>query len=227
MKYRPQERSRSRVKWPAPLAVIGRSIVEWWDTWLDYEIITLAWVFAQVTIILGPPATFGMYYVANTMAREGQALGIKGMIEGARMYFGKALLWGLLNWAAMLLAYVNFTFYSQISSWWGAAAEVLVTFIFVLWLVTQFYAVPFFMEQTEPKILLALRNGLFTALASPGFTFVLMLFVLLLIGLSAGLIIPLFLGAPGLIATLGTRALFNRLVKFGLKKDDPDPRDIR
>ena len=83
------------------------------------------------------------------------------------------------------------------------------------------------MEQVEPKVFLALRNGLFLSLATPFYTFVIMLVVVLLIAASAMFVIPIFLGAPALIAALGTRALFDRLIALGLKKPEVDPREVR
>lgn len=216
----------SNIKWLASWRTIGRGVVEWWDAWLDFEVITLVWFFAQLTVVLGPPATFGVYYVANVMAREGEALGVKGMIQGARMYFGKALLWGLINWLALILGAVNLYFYSQVASSWGLAAEFLVLSLVALWLITQFYAVAFFMEQTNQNVFLALRNGLYLALASPFYTLMLLVVVLLLIGLSLAFVIPIFLGSPALIAVLGTRALFDRLIALGLKKADVDPKEV-
>jgi hypothetical protein len=216
----------SNIKWPASLRTIGRGVVEWWDAWLDFEVITLVWFFAQLTIVLGPPATFGLYYVANVMAREGEALGVKGMIQGARMYFGKALLWGLFNWLALILGGVNIMFYYQVGTGWGLAAEFLVLSLVALWLVTQFYAVAFFMEQTNQSVFLALRNGLYMTLASPFYTLILMVVVLVLIGISGAFVIPLFLGSPALIAVLGTRALFDRLIALGLKKPEIDPKEV-
>lgn len=227
MKKSPTRERTSNIKLPASIKTIWAGILDWWDSWLDYEVITLVWFFAQVTIILGPPATFGLYYVTNIMLRDGEALGLKGMIKGARMYFWKALLWGALNWLALFLGAVNLYFYLQVDSTLGLVAEMIVVVTMAMWLVTQFYAVPFFMEQVEPKVFLALRNGLFLSLATPFYTFVIMLVVVLLIAASAMFVIPIFLGAPALIAALGTRALFDRLIALGLKKPEVDPREVR
>ena len=222
------ERSTAFKKLPASFQTIARGVVDWWDGWLDFEVITLVWFFAQVTIILGPPATFGMYYVANKMLRDGEALGVKGMFQGARIYFGKAMLWGLLNWLALLLGAVNLVFYYQnLDKVWGLAAEFLILILLALWLMTQFYAVPFFMEQVNQSVFLAIRNGFYLSLGSLFYTLMIMVFVVSLIVLSTAFVIPIFLGAPALIAMLGTRALFDRLIALGLKQADPDPKEVK
>ena len=98
-------------KWPAFLRVFGRSAVDWYDSWLDMTLIGIIWLFAQATIILGPPATFGVYYVTSNMVRNGESLGVRGMIEGARKYFIKSLAWGAINWLVAVISVVNFYFY--------------------------------------------------------------------------------------------------------------------
>jgi uncharacterized membrane protein YesL len=216
------------IKWPAPLAAIGRSIVMWWDGWLDFWVISMVWALAQVTVVLGPPATFGLYHVIHLMAHEGDSTGIKGMFQGARMYFGKSLVWGLINWAALLLAFVNIGFYIQVENTIGLIARWIVIVLTITYLVAQFYAVAFFMQMQDDskKVLMALRNGLFLALGQPIFTFVLVLFAVLVMGLSVGLVIPFFLGTPALIAVLGTEGMRDRLRAFNLIKKEVDPREV-
>jgi uncharacterized membrane protein YesL len=227
MKISPTTKRTTTIKLPASIQAIWSGIRDWWDSWLDYEVITLVWFFAQVTIVLGPPATFGLYYVANAMLRDGEALGVRGMIQGGRKYFWKAILWGVINILVLLLGSVNLWFYLQINSSYGLIAEVIVIVVLSLWLVTQFYAVPFFMEQIEPNVFLALKNGLFLTLATPFYTFVIMLLVVIILVASVSFVIPIFMGMPALIAVLGTRALFDRLTALGLKKPEVDPREVR
>ncbi|GAP06519.1 protein of unknown function, DUF624 [Anaerolinea thermolimosa] len=212
---------------PAFLRVFGKSAVDWYDAWLDMTVMGILWLIAQVTIILGPPATFGVYYVVNLMIRTGENRGIKGMFEGAKKYFWQSLGWGALNLLVLVIAVVNFTFYSQVNSPFAFAAQVFVMVLTGLWLMTQFYTVPFFMAQQEERILLALRNGFFMAVGTLFFTVGLMILEILIIALCVFLILPAFLGVPLFIPVLGTRALYDRLEAFGLRKKDPDPREIQ
>src|SRR5512141_1274552 len=107
-----------KTRFPASLRVIGRSIVDWWDGWLDFVMLSIVWLFAQLTIILGPPATFGAYYVVHQML-NGEALGVRGMIAGGRKYFWKSLLWGLLNIVVIVILVVNYQFYGAVQAAWG------------------------------------------------------------------------------------------------------------
>ncbi len=210
---------------PASLRVIGRSIVDWWDGWLDFVMISIVWLLAQVTIILGPPATFGAYYVAHSML-NGESLGVRGLIEGARKYFGKALLWGVLNWAVAALFVVNYQFYGSIQAAVAPYIRVFVITVMLVWLSTQFYALAFFMEQEDKRLRVALRNGVLTTLAAPFFSLILLILTLFLLGFSIALVLPAFLGLPGLIPVLGIRAMSDRLITFGIRQREKTPKEI-
>lgn len=214
------------MKFPASLRVIGRSCVDWWDSWLDMVLVTGLWFLAQFTIVLGPPATFGFYYVVYHMKKDGEALGVRGLIEGARKYFWKAWLWGLLNLAVYVTMAVNFNFYSSLTAWWGLYLLIVVIMIAAYWTSSQFYGLPFFMEQEEKSIRRALWNGFLTSLAAPFFTLIVMAAVLLDLLISVGLIIPFFLALPALIPFMGINSLYDRLEAFGLREREKTPREI-
>jgi uncharacterized membrane protein YesL len=212
-------------RFPASLRIIGRSIVDWWDGWLDMVLVTIAWFLAQFTIILGPPATFGLYYVVYNMI-NGEAHGLRGMFEGARKFFLKSLLWGVINLVVLVTIAVNIQFYGSIAAGWGLYIQIVIVLMAVIWLATQFYALAYFMENEDRSLRVAMRNGVLTALASPLFTFVMLIFSALVAALSIGLIIPFFLGLPGLIPFLGFRAVDDRLVAFGKRTREKTPKEL-
>lgn len=210
---------------PASFRVIGRSIVDWWDGWLDMVVCTAVWFFAQITVVLGPPATFGLYYVVYRMI-NGEALGVRGMIEGARKYFWKSLQWGVINLVVVFTLSFSIYFYANVTAAWGFYLFLLVVMMAVFWISTQFYALPFFYEQDIKKLRVAFRNGALTSLAAPFFTFVILVLLLIVVVLSAGFIIPIFLGLPALIPILGFRALGDRLVAFKIRQPEKTPKEI-
>jgi hypothetical protein len=214
-----------KLRFPASLRVIGRSIVDWWDSWLDMVLITTIWLIAQITIILGPPATFGYYYAVSSMV-SGQSIGLRGLIDGARMYFGKAWIWGGINILVLSVTTFAAWFYLNVQAAWGLPAAVLVLMIGYLWLCAQFYGLPYFMELGDKSLYIALKNGFLTAMAAPFFTVILMVFAAIVIALSFGLVLPLILGLPGLIPIMGFRGTFDRLIAFGLREREKTPREI-
>ena len=210
---------------PASLGVIGRSFVDWWDNWIDMVLVTIVWFIAQLTIVLGPPATFGYYYYVSQMI-NGESLGVRGLIRGARMYFGKSWQWGALNLLGWIVLVINFQFYGQVKAIWGIYLQVVIVMMIYLFTATNFYALPYFMAIEQKSLKVALNNGIRTTLAAPFFTIVLLLICLVVGIASIGLILPFFMGLPGVIAVLGFRAMEDRLVKFGLRKREKTPKEI-
>jgi len=200
-----------------PLQVIGSSLRDWWDDWINLVIINLLLCVAWATIVLGPPATFGLYYVTRHLAR-GQSMGSRTMFEGGRRYFWQSWLWMALNLVVALVIGVNYIFYSSLEPAWAYSIRAAFALLALTWLVVQFYALPYFMEQEDKRIVPALRNGLYTVLAAPGYTLVVGCAAALIMGLSTVTVALLFLGGPCLVASLGSRAVLERLQTFGLRE---------
>ena len=201
---------------PVPLQVVVQALSDWWDDWINMALISLIWLLCWVTIVLGPPATFGLYYVTNQLA-HGRSLGLRGLVEGGKRYFAKSWLWMLLNLLVALVLAVNIWFYGQFDADWAGIVRAFPLFLGLAWLVVQFYALPYLMEQKDESLKLALRNGLFTLLAAPGYTAVVAGLAALAAVLSVLLVAPVFLGVPCLIAALGTRAVRERLETYRMR----------
>ena len=201
---------------PVPLQVVVQALYDWWDDWVNMALISLIWLLCWATIVLGPPATFGLYYVTNQLA-HGRSLGLRGLLEGGRRYFLKSWLWMLLNLVAAAVMVTNIWFYAQFDADWAGIVQVFPLFLGLAWLVVQFYALPYLMEQKDESLKLALRNGLFTLLAAPGYTAVVAGLAALIAVLSVLLVAPLLLGGPCLIAALGNRAVRERLETYRMR----------
>jgi hypothetical protein len=204
---------------PAPFQVILQSLRDWWDEWFNILVVGVVWLLCWLTVLLGPPATLGLYHVAHALA-HGESLGLSGLFAGGRRYFFTSWRWALVNLAAIIVLFVNFVFYGQVDAVWGVFLQGLFIGLGVLWWVVQFFTLPYLMEQEQPQLRLALRNGLLTVLASPGYTLVLVGVAALIIAFSLLLVMPLFLGIPCLIALLGTRAVMERIETFGVHERD-------
>lgn len=213
------------VKFPASLRVIGRSVVDWWDGWMDMVLITIVWFIAQITVVLGPPATFGVYYVVHNM-QNGQSTGVRGLIEGGRKYFGISWLWAVINYFVIFVTSFAIWFYANVHATWGIYAEIIILLIAYLWLCSQFYGLAYFQELDEKKLYVALKNGLLTSMAAPLFTLLLMFVSVVLLVLSIVFMLPLFLGVPGLVPVLGFRGIYDRLIAFGIRKREKTPKEI-
>ena len=77
------------------------------------------------------------------------------------------------------------------------------------------------MRQEVPSIRTAMRNTALTSLASPGFTLIIVLVSLLIMGVSVVFLFPLVLGTPTMVILLGSTAVRNRLETFTAENQDP------
>jgi uncharacterized membrane protein YesL len=211
---------------PAPLRVILEALADWWGAWVQMAIAGLIVLLCWLTLLLGPPATFGLYHWTYQLA-HGRNPGLGGWVEGGRRYLLKSWLWFVLNLIGIGLALLNVWFYGHFEATWAALLQMFFLVLGVIWCVVQFYTLPYFMEQEEKSLRLALRNGLFTALAAPGFTFLVVGMALIVVVLSLGLVVPLFLGGPGLVAALGSRAVRDRVEAYQVRERDAARRDER
>lgn len=192
-----------------PGRVFRDALRDWWDDWITMIAISVLWLLSWITLIGGPPATLGIYYVTHSLA-YGQALGIRGFVRGARRHAGVAWRWVLANLIVAVVVVTNVRFYAGIGATWASLLQGFFLMVGLVWVVIQFFALPFLIEQEHKSVRAAWRNSLLAALADPGST----LPVLLVAGFLAALsltLFPVFLGSPGLIAALGSRIVRTRL----------------
>lgn len=203
----------------ASLGVLLESLRDWWDDWVFLTFLNLIWLLCWLTIILGPPATFANYHFANRLV-HGENIGIKGFIEGGRRYFLQSWIWMLVNLLVSFLLIANIWFYTALEPFWADFLQILFIILSILWLIVQFYSLPYLMEQEEKRLGIAFRNGLYTLIASPGYTFVVAGVSSLIAVLCVVLRVPLFVGGPFLIVILGSTAVKERVATFNVREGE-------
>ncbi len=201
----------------APFRVIRAALADWWAAWATLLILNTLWILACATVILAPPATFALFYCAYELA-QGRGTSISDFGRGLRLHAIRSWGWALLNLGAGVLFYANLRFYGQIRAEWGALLLLVSLLLAALWITVQLYAVAYLMALEQPRLRTALRNGLFTLLASPLYS---LIFAAVVVGigyLCANVIIGLFVGGPTLIVVLSTHAIRERLRAFHILK---------
>lgn len=186
--------------------VIWDSIKLWWKDWANQVLVAFAAILLSLTVVLYPMALFGVYEQALDLT-HGIRTGIMGFWQGFKRYWRKSLLWGLLNLFVVVLLGFNVWFYSGISNVMGLVLMLLMSGLLIFWLIWQFYSVSCFFLQEEKTLKVAWKNGLAVILLQPGYSLVIAIVMLILLGLSVTTFIPLFLGSIPLIAILGLRAV--------------------
>jgi uncharacterized membrane protein YesL len=208
----------------APFRVIRAALTDWWYSWVSLAAINTLWLLACVTIVLAPPATFALYYVAYDLV-AGKGIAVSDYVRGIRLYFVKSWLWGLVNIVAAVLFYANLRFYGSVDAGWALALLTVSLVLAAVWIMVQFYALAYWMFLETPTLRTALRNGLFTLLASPPYSLVLAVVLGVIIYLSINIVIVTFIGGPALIAVLGCHAVRERLRAFKIVPTPEPPSD--
>jgi hypothetical protein len=201
----------------APFKVLIRAARDIWNNKANVILANMVAVMACLTVIFAPPAIFGLFYMANRLA-AGEKTGLTGLIKGGRAYFIKSWLWAILTIVVFLIVSVNLSFYERAPAPWGLVLQYFFVFVLLVWLVIQFFALAYLMEMEEPSLRLALRNGWFTLMASPGYTLVLVLLAGLVTAISILSFFPILLFTPCLLAGLFTRAVQERLQTLGIRQ---------
>lgn len=200
---------------PNPFTVIKDATLNWWHDWVNQIVLNIVWALCWLTIILGPPATFALYEASSELVR-GTAVGLRDMVDSGKQYFLKSWLWLFVNLGVALALVSNYLYYRQLAQAWAIWAEYFVIMLASYWIIIQFYAIPFFMLQTEKSLRLAWRNALVTILKTPIFTIVIILYAVIVLAISVGTGLLLFLGGIPLITILGCQAV-RQQVKAELK----------
>lgn len=181
--------------------------------------LSLMWWLGQILVVTAAPATMGLNKTCNELAnyRRGDSAYFR---EGARTEIGKGWFLYLIFLLTPAALAFNFWFYLH-------AEGLLRSFsIFWLWaLVTALmigqYVFPLMWQQEEPSIKMALRNGALLVARHPLYSFLMLLFELLLLVLSVALTLPLLILAPGMLSLCSNFALAGLLQEMGLAPQPP------
>jgi uncharacterized membrane protein YesL len=185
-------------------------------------LLSFVWWVCMLFVIPGPPATAGLYLVANRLAK-GERAGFDIFKEGFLTYFWRSLLVGLITAALLFLFVTGFLFYLDPPPQFPAfftLLSIVMLYLLLTWLAMQLYLFPVLVEQDVP-LKLIFRNALFIAFASPVYTLILM--VLLVACTVASVLFPilLVLVLPGLAAVVCSIALQDRLANIRARTPQP------
>ena len=199
--------------------VMGRTLKAAYDELFLCVFLSIMWWIGTILILPAAPATAGLHYVANRIANY-KRVDTSFFWEGARMYIGRGWLLYLINLLLPVIILTSIVFYLGTTGWLRVFGFICIwLFIFAL-MIGQYYF-PLFWQQDEPNIKLVLRNAVLLALQHPLYTFLMLLFQILLLGISIAITLPLFLLAPALIALSANFALTGMLQEVGLAPQPP------
>ncbi len=198
------------IKIPASFKVIGQAFTLWWDDLINLILLNIVWLLCWLTIVFGPPATFGMYAISHQLI-TGDSPNPKDLFTESRRYISSSWIWIWVNTLLLILIWINIQFYSKLEANWTLYAQGFFIAIISFWSMIQFYSIPYLIIQEQKSLRLAWKNGLLTTLAFPGYTLILWVFTLVVISFSIIFILPILFSTWVFIIILGTRAVLERL----------------
>ncbi len=202
-------------RWPASLRVLWQASKDWIGDWFNQFILNFLVTLAWVTILLGPPALFGLYHTAFTWT-QGQASSPSDLFRAARRYAWTSWIWAGINLLAAIVYGVNLLFYWRLGQTWSIILTSVIFLIGLFWAMMQLYVIPYLIIQKTKSLRLAFKNAFLTTLAAPFYTLFLFLISLAILTSSILFILPLILGFPALAAFIGIRAVQDRLIAYGI-----------
>jgi len=137
----------------------GRTITMWWRELILLVIFNVIWWLSQLLIITGPPATATMYRIAQKLT-DNQLVDFTDSWKEFRLMFFSAWKWGALNMILLLVLVVNLAGYWNAEGWEWSFLKLIWMFIAItLYMLNLFYW-PFWLSQTDQRMLNTYRNSL-------------------------------------------------------------------
>ncbi len=199
--------------------VMGRVLKATYEELFLCVYLSVLWWLGQLLVVTAAPAMMGLNRVSNRVANY-KRVDNSYFWEGARTEIAKGWLLYAIFLAAPIAIAFNFWFYIRVDGWLRAFA-IFWLWAFVTLLMVGQYVFPLMWQQDNPSIKLALRNSALLVARNPLYSFLMLLFELVLIALGIGLTLPLVLLTPAMLSLCGNFALNGLLQEMNLAPEPP------
>jgi uncharacterized membrane protein YesL len=200
------------------LRLLRSSLSAWYYDLFILIAVNVVWLILSLSLIPIGPATAGLFYVANEVAK-GEPLSFGLFWTGLKRFRGVSFRLALVLAVITVLIIVNIGFYLNLQSTIGQIVGIIWIYVLVFWAVLLNYPFALLVQMEKPGVRKILRNSALLALDNVAFTFSMSLATLLVIGLS---IFPLgFLPFPfgffALLAIFQCKAVAQLIEKYEQK----------
>jgi len=151
-----------------PFSVFGRASRLLWEELFLLGVASYIWMLLGFFIVLLPPLTVGLIYMANQVAR-GNAIGFSMLFSGAWRFLSRSYIWGIINAFVILLFLADLTYYQQMPGDTGTVAVTLAILLALAWGVVQLLTLPLLIELGPKSLTAAFRQALVLTISQPGF----------------------------------------------------------
>jgi uncharacterized membrane protein YesL len=199
--------------------IMGRTFKAAYDELFLCVWLSVLWWIGMLLVVTAAPATVGLNHVANRIANY-KRVDASFFWEAARMHIGRGwLLFAIAAGVPLIMIFDAWFFFN--TEGLLRTLGVFLLWLFVLSIMIGQYVFPLFWQQDEPDLRLVLRNAALLALRHPLYTFLIVVFQVILLGLSVALTLPLVLLYPALAALTVNHALVGLLQEMGLAPQPP------
>jgi hypothetical protein len=171
-------------------SLIKRTLILWWGELILLTFFNVVWFLLQLLIITGPPATAAMYVIARRVV-DGEFIIPGDMWSALRQVFWPAWKWGLINLVLIAIVIINFWGYWGIAGQSWAIMRLLWMVIALGWFALNLFYWPFWLIQSDRRMVNTYRNVLVLLLKMPIFSLTLAVISAFLIMGSVVLSLPL------------------------------------
>ena len=200
--------------------IMGRVLKATYEDLFLVVYLSVLWWLGQVLIVTGAPATVGINNAFNRAANYKRT--DNGFFwEGAKQHFWRGWVLYLITLIVPVALAFNIVFYGNSEGPWRIFS-VFWIWAFMISLMIAQYVFPLFWQQDDQEIKLVLRNATILAFKHPLYSFLMVLFALILIALSLALTLPALILMPGMLAITGNFALTGILQDMDLAPMPPE-----
>ena len=190
--------------------ILGRTVALWWQKPLEWILLNVLWLFCQVLIITGPPATALLAATAKKAA-EGEEWDLRAVVGQFGQVFGPAWGWALLNGLVTGLIVANFMLYQPASGVaWGILRTCWAAIGLGFFALNLFYW-PFWLYQDDHSLWTTYRNSMLFLARDPLRGLLLTVLCLLLCVAGALLTLPFAAFLASWLALAGVLAVQSEL----------------
>lgn len=200
--------------------VMGRVLKAAYEDLFLCVFMSIAFWIGVLPVVTIPLVIMGIQTVTNRIANYKRV--DNGFFwEGTRTHIAKGWLLFLISLVAPVLIVFNIYFYINSGSWLPIIGFAWLWLLLLSQMIGQ-YLFPLFIQQDEPNLILTLRNATVLTLRHPLYSFLMLVFQLVLLALSIGLTLPLVLLAPALLGLANNFALIGLLQEMDLAPQPPE-----
>jgi uncharacterized membrane protein YesL len=151
-----------------PLNVFRRASRLLWEELFLLGVASYIWLLLGFFIVLLPPLTVGLMYMANQVAR-GNAIRFTMLFSGGWNYLSRSYIWGAINAFVILLFLADLMYYQQLQGDLGVAAVTLAILLALAWGIVQLLTLPLLIELGPKSLKAAFRQALLLTISQPAF----------------------------------------------------------